>query len=262
MKADLALRSDNKEVGYSPGSRLGDSYRVMALLGRGGMGDVYLVEQEGSGNMRAAKVMRVRSGTTPDHLRKFRQEALSMLRLGAHPFVVQAHEILRFSRLGRESLTIEHVHVSALVQSVVADLRATEDGREADIRIGPMPNVTADPALLKQVFTNLISNAVKFSSLNKPAIIEIGGWRESGHCAYSVRDNGIGFDVKKAEKLFDLFQRLPGTEQFEGNGVGLSITQRIVERHGGRIFAEAQTGKGARFTFTLPVAQEATGEST
>ncbi|MGO9803013.1 MAG: sensor histidine kinase [Steroidobacteraceae bacterium] len=196
----------------------------------------------------------------PGVLNSKQKEYLRDIHGGGRRLFQLTDDLLRFSRLGRDSLTLEHVDVLTLVQSVVADLRATEDGREAVIRVGPMPNATADPALLKQVFTNLLSNAIKFRLPNGPALIEISGWQESGQCAYSVRDNGIGFDMKHAERLFGLFQRLPDTEQVEGNGVGLSITQRIVERHGGRIFAEAEKGKGARFTFTLPVAQEATGE--
>ena len=160
--------------------------------------------------------------------------------------------LLRFARLGRQSLATQLVDVSALVSSVVAELSAAERGRQVDIRIGPLPNVSADASLLKQVFSNLLSNALKFTRPSNHPIVEVSGWREDGVCAYCVRDNGIGFDIQKADNLFGLFQRMPGSERFEGNGVGLSISQRIIERHGGRITAEAHPGEGARFTFTLP----------
>jgi signal transduction histidine kinase len=134
-------------------------------------------------------------------------------------------DLLRFARLGRQSLVTTHVDVSSLVQSVVAELSGIKDASQVDIRIGSLPGVTADPSLLRQVFVDLVSNAHKFRHPRRQSIIEVSGRRESGQCTYCVRDNGIGFDMSKAEKLFGVFQRMPGTEQFEGTGVGLSIVQ-------------------------------------
>ena len=110
----------------------------------------------------------------------------------------------------------------------------------------------ADPRLLRQVFVNLIGNAFKFTRDSHPAVVEIEGSRDDGASTYSVQDNGVGFEMSEVANLFGVFQRLHTQEQFEGNGVGLSIVQRIVARHGGRITAEAQPGKGARFAFSLP----------
>ena len=160
--------------------------------------------------------------------------------------------LLRFARLGRQALSTQQVDVSALVRSVVTELNTSEGRRSVDIRIGALPNVSADASLLKQVFSNLLSNAMKFTRPCNHPIVEVSGWLEDRDCVYCVRDNGVGFDMGKADNLFGLFQRLPGSERFEGNGVGLSISQRIIERHGGRISAEAHVGEGARFTFTLP----------
>jgi two-component system sensor histidine kinase/response regulator len=120
-----------------------------------------------------------------------------------------------------------------------------------------LPDAFADPALLKQVFLNLEANALKFTRHQEQPTIEIEGRCEAGECTYCVRDNGVGFDMRDAEKLFGIFQRLHRADEFEGTGVGLCIVHRIVERHGGRIWAEAHTGEGAAFSFTLPARSEA-----
>jgi signal transduction histidine kinase len=163
------------------------------------------------------------------------------------------NDLLRFARLGRLPLATERVDVSQLVDSVLADLHSKENAAAVEVRVGALPSVCADPSLLKQVFANLLANAFKFRRTGGQAVVEVSGWQDAAGCSYRVRDNGVGFDMQKAAKLFGLFQRLPGAEQFEGSGVGLSIAQRIVERHGGRIHAEARPGEGAQFTFTLPV---------
>ena len=139
-----------------------------------------------------------------------------------------------------------------LVWSIVNPLRAGELHREIDLRVATLPNATADPSLIKQAFVNLLSNAFKFTRRTPNAVIEITGWQRDGALTYCVRDNGAGFDMKTAARLFSIFHRLHGDQDFEGTGVGLSIVQRIIERHGGTITAEAEVGKGAAFTFTLP----------
>ncbi|HEX4266798.1 MAG TPA: response regulator, partial [Steroidobacteraceae bacterium] len=171
-------------------------------------------------------------------------------------------DLLRLSRLGREPLSKHPVDIRGLVQQVVDELRAAEPARQVDIRIGKLPAAEADPSLLRQVWVNLVANALKFTRRRENALIEIGGAAQAGdkgrgpggaeHKLYSIRDNGAGFDPRRAERLFGIFQRLHAAKDFEGTGVGLSITRRVIERHGGTIWAESEPDKGAAFYFTLP----------
>lgn len=161
-------------------------------------------------------------------------------------------DLLRFSRLARHPLSKRPVDVRHLVDEVLAELTSDQVDRHLEIRVHDLPEVVADRPLLKQVFTNLLSNAFKFTRRRDPARIEVSGTRESGETRYSVCDNGAGFDMRAAEKLFGVFQRMHRQDDFEGNGVGLSLVQRIISRHGGRIWAEAEIDQGARFFFTLP----------
>ncbi len=123
-------------------------------------------------------------------------------------------------------------------------------------KIGPLPFVEGDPALLRQVFHNLLSNALKYSRPRSPAVIEIGAQEQRGETVIFVRDNGVGFNMKYADKLFGVFQRLHREEDFEGTGVGLATVQRIVQKHGGRIWADAKVDKGATFYFVLAPSRE------
>jgi light-regulated signal transduction histidine kinase (bacteriophytochrome) len=123
--------------------------------------------------------------------------------------------------------------------------------RTIEWRIGELPSASVDPGLITQVFANLISNAVKYTRRRNPAVIEIGSEKAEGASVIFIRDNGIGFDMKSAGRLFRVFQRLNPTEEFEGNGIGLATVQRIIELHGGKIWAEAELDKGAIFRFTL-----------
>ncbi|MEI9895038.1 MAG: response regulator [Chthoniobacter sp.] len=161
-------------------------------------------------------------------------------------------DLLNFSRLSRQPLVKQTVSLSNLVQLVLDELQAEREGRRVEIRLEELPDCLGDRSLLRQVFVNLLSNALKFTRKRDPAVIEIGCREEAGEPVYFVRDNGAGFDMQFAGKLFGVFQRLHGVDQFEGTGVGLSIVQRIIHRHGGRIWAEAELDKGATFRFTLP----------
>jgi len=161
-------------------------------------------------------------------------------------------DLLHFSRLGRQQLSKRPVNISALVQEVLDELGREPDGRSIDIRVGELPDTVGDHSLLKQVFVNLFSNAFKFTRQKEKPIMEVGWRQQGGEAVYFVRDNGAGFDMEHARKLFGVFQRLHTNEEFEGTGVGLSIVQRIIHRHGGRIWAEAGVDKGAEFFFTLP----------
>lgn len=161
-------------------------------------------------------------------------------------------DLLRLSGIGRRPLDVQPTRVSALVNDVVGELRASNSGRDVEVRLAELPDCMGDPGLLKQVFINLLSNAFKFTRDVPSPTIEVSCREMEGEKIYSVRDNGVGFDMAHAEKLFVAFQRLHSTAQFEGTGVGLSIVQRVVERHGGRVWADATVGKGATFHFCLP----------
>ncbi|HEV8366428.1 MAG TPA: response regulator [Pyrinomonadaceae bacterium] len=157
-------------------------------------------------------------------------------------------DLLRLSRLGRQPLSKAPVDMEMLVGEVLGELHIERADRQVDIKVAELPDCVADRALLKQVFTNLLSNALKFTRNRERALIEIGCEPEQ---TYFVRDNGAGFDMKNAHRVFGAFQRLHSQNEFEGAGVGLSIVHRIIVRHGGRIWAEASVDVGAKFSFTL-----------
>ncbi len=161
-------------------------------------------------------------------------------------------DLLNFSRLGRQALQKRQVSPADLARQVLKEMRPEDEGRNVNVLIGDLPAAQADPSLLRQVYVNLISNALKYTRARDEAQIEIGATNANGDgTVYYVRDNGAGFDMQYAGKLFGVFQRLHRADEFEGTGVGLAIVQRIVQRHGGRIWAEAEVNKGAKFSFTL-----------
>jgi signal transduction histidine kinase len=161
-------------------------------------------------------------------------------------------ELLAFSRIGRQYLSLSPFGMRRLVEQVWEECRIINDGRLMELKVGDLPQAFGDSGLVKQVLSNLISNAVKFTRSRENALIEIGG-RTNGHeNIYFVRDNGAGFDMQYYDKLFGVFQRLHHEKDFEGTGVGLAIVQRIIHRHGGRVWAEGKVGEGAVFYFTLP----------
>jgi PAS domain S-box-containing protein len=159
--------------------------------------------------------------------------------------------LLAVSRLSRQPLNKRTVAPAGLVARALEELRPERANRRVEVSVGELPDCEADPALLQQVFTNLISNALKYSRERDPAVIQIGAVNDNGSRVFFVRDNGAGFDAKQAHRLFGVFQRLHPADQFEGTGIGLAIVQRIVRSHGGRVWAEGETGKGATFYFTL-----------
>lgn len=161
-------------------------------------------------------------------------------------------DLLRLSGVGRRPLEMRPVQVAALVEDVLGELRAGDPARDIEVRIGELGDCIADPGLLRQVFANLLSNAYKFTRETIDGMVEVSCRAAAGEKIYSVKDNGAGFDMQRAANLFGAFQRLHSASRFEGNGIGLSIVQRIVERHGGRIWAEAEIGRGAAFHFALP----------
>jgi light-regulated signal transduction histidine kinase (bacteriophytochrome) len=165
-------------------------------------------------------------------------------------------DLLAFSRLGRQPVSKIDVDVESLVREVIDELLRTGPPRGAhlapQIDVGPLPDVRGDRALLRQVWTNLIANALKYSSKAAKPRIEVAGSVGEKENEYFVRDNGVGFNMVYADKLFGVFQRLHRADEFSGTGVGLAIVQRIVARHGGRVWADGKVEEGAVFSFALP----------
>lgn len=163
-------------------------------------------------------------------------------------------DLLAFSRVGRTDLSTGPVDMKALAQLVADEVQRTEADRNGalEIRIDSLPPARGDRGLLRQVLSNLLLNAAKFTRGRPSATIEVGSRADGGQTVYYVKDNGAGFDARYADKLFGVFQRLHSTEQFDGTGVGLAIVKRIVQRHGGRVWAEGAVNQGATFYFTLP----------
>ncbi len=162
-------------------------------------------------------------------------------------------KILAFSRLSRETMVTAEIDMDGLVREVWEELLTINPERRMTLKIDRLPPVRGDRALIKQVITNLLSNAIKFTKTRDVAIIEAGGYGKETEAVYSIKDNGVGFDMQFADRLFTVFQRLHSADEFEGTGVGLAIVQRIILRHGGRVWAEGEVDKGAVFSFSLPV---------
>jgi PAS domain S-box-containing protein len=160
--------------------------------------------------------------------------------------------LLAFSRLGRAELRVAPIDMTELAKAAFAESTTPESRARIAFHVDPLPPVEADPTLLKQVWANLLGNAVKFSALRERASIRVTGERRGAEAIYAVTDNGAGFDMRYADKLFGVFQRLHSAREFEGTGVGLALVARIVQRHGGRVWGEGETDRGATFRFALP----------
>ncbi|MHB8810425.1 MAG: ATP-binding protein [Desulfobulbaceae bacterium] len=160
-------------------------------------------------------------------------------------------DLLAFSRAGRSALRSSAIDMTTLAQAVFKEAATPEDRGRIDFQVTPLPPAVGDPSLIHQVWLNLLANALKFTAKKQLAVIRVGAEHQGHEIVYFVRDNGAGFDMRYADKLFGVFQRLHSTKEFEGTGVGLAIVQRIIKRHGGRIWAEGEPGKGATFYFTL-----------
>ncbi|MEO5644623.1 MAG: PAS domain S-box protein [Bacteroidia bacterium] len=160
-------------------------------------------------------------------------------------------DLLGFSRIGRKELVMTEVQMNDLVTSLCNELKKEHQNLNLEFQIAPLLPASADYITMKQVWVNLISNAIKYSRFKNHAIIEINSERMEDETIYSIKDNGSGFDMRYAHKLFGVFQRLHSDEEFEGTGVGLAIVQRIINKHGGRVWAEGKVNEGATFFFTL-----------
>lgn len=161
-------------------------------------------------------------------------------------------DILQFSRMGRQELSLAPVDMAHLVRTVFAELQPACAGRDVRLEVGPLPPTLADAALIRQVLVNLLTNAIKFTQPRDTARIEVSGAVEGARNVFCVRDNGVGFDMQYVDKLFGVFERLHGSNEFEGTGIGLAIVRQIVVRHGGEVWAEGKLDHGAAFHFTLP----------
>jgi light-regulated signal transduction histidine kinase (bacteriophytochrome) len=160
--------------------------------------------------------------------------------------------LLDFSRLGRSEIRKTKVSLNALVKGVVQEIREELKERKIRWEIDELPDVLGDESLLRLVMVNLVLNSVKFTSTLPQAEIMIGCKDEGDKFTFSIMDNGVGFDMKYADRLFGVFQRLHTQKEFEGTGIGLANVQRIIARHSGRVWAEGAVGQGATFYFTLP----------
>lgn len=189
-----------------------------------------------------------------DYAGSFPSEAAQLLetiRRGSENMSRLVNDLLDLARVGRQELKKERISLNLLINEVIAEMARETKGRHIEWQIARLPFVEGDPGLLKQVFANLLSNAVKYTRPREKAIVEIDLRAVNGQRAIFVRDNGVGFDMKYAAKLFGVFHRLHRAEEFEGTGVGLAIVERVVKRHGGHAWAESDGSHGATFYFTL-----------
>jgi light-regulated signal transduction histidine kinase (bacteriophytochrome) len=179
------------------------------------------------------------------------RHCLESIREGAKEMSALIDDLLAFSRLIRTQLKRQKVNTRKLVEKVIEELTRDQHGRKIDMNTGDIPPCYGDATLLKQVWINLLSNALKYTRRRERAVIEIGSTSHNEEDVYFVRDNGTGFDMRHANHVFGVFQRLHHAEEYEGTGVGLAIVERIVHRHGGRVWANATEGEGATFHFTV-----------
>jgi K+-sensing histidine kinase KdpD len=190
-----------------------------------------------------------------DHAHKLNQECNRLLRIicnSAEYMGQLIDDLLAFSRLGRREMKLVDIDMCELARSVSNQLVSSESDRKIEVRIGELPLARGDPTMIRQVFANLLSNCMKFARLEHSPRIEIGYQSEDSETTYFVKDNGVGFDMDHAGKMFGVFQRLHAADEFEGTGAGLAIVQLIIQRHGGCVWAQGKCNEGATIFFTLP----------
>jgi chemotaxis family two-component system sensor kinase Cph1 len=189
------------------------------------------------------------------------QHYLDRIRGAARHMSELVEDLLQLARVGRHATRREPHSLRALVDEARKEIEAECAGREIHWEISALPELEVDPGLFRLVFTNLFSNAVKFTRDRRVATIEVGSFDGDGMSTIFVRDNGAGFDPRHADKLFGVFQRLHRQDEFEGTGIGLATVHRIVQKHGGRVWAESQLDQGACFYFSVPVGSASTAEA-
>jgi PAS domain S-box-containing protein len=187
----------------------------------------------------------------PERLTADDRRYLELVRKSAQQMALLIDALLNFSRMGRVDLNRISLSPSTVAHEALEELVAEMKERQVDVTIEDLPSCNADPSLLRRVYYNLLSNALKFTRQKDHAVIHVGSHKDGDRTVYYVRDNGVGFDMKYVDKLFKVFQRLHSSREYEGTGVGLAIVQRIIQRHGGEIWVESEPGKGTTFFFTL-----------
>jgi signal transduction histidine kinase len=192
----------------------------------------------------------------PEGLDEKSRHYLDVICKGATQMGRLIDDLLSYSRMGLVEMVKKPVRLDAVVAAVVRDLEPTAAGKPVRWLLAPLPTVPGDESMLRLVLGNLLANAVKFSGRRDQAVVEVGSNRDGNEIVVFVRDNGAGFDMKYADKLFGLFRRLHRIDEFEGTGLGLANVRRIIDRHGGRTWAESKVDEGATFYFSLPMAQE------
>jgi len=186
------------------------------------------------------------------------QHYLERIQAGTQKMGLLVDELLNLARVGRHALSLQPTRLNSIVAEILAILQPETEGRQVEWVIADLPAVKCDPVLVKQIFQNLLANALKFTRPRAHAVIEVSHQeKEDGQPVFMVRDNGVGFNMEYVDKLFGVFQRLHRAEEFEGTGIGLVTVQRIVHKHGGRVWAEGELDKGAAFYFTLDVGKQA-----
>jgi two-component system sensor kinase len=177
---------------------------------------------------------------------------LNIIRANAQRMGQLIDDLLSLSRLGHQAMSHCAIEMKDLAEEVWKELSVLNPGINVKLRFGPSPCAYGDRTLVKQVIFNLLSNAVKFTAARRDGVVEIGGCGKENEALFYVKDNGVGFDMQYYDKLFGIFQRLHDPREYDGMGVGLAIVQRVIHRHGGRVWAEGKVGEGAVFYFTLP----------
>jgi light-regulated signal transduction histidine kinase (bacteriophytochrome) len=178
-------------------------------------------------------------------------DKFNVIRSSTHMMGQLIDDLLTFSRLGRKQMSLALLDMDVLMKEAWKELQASDPERNMRLTVNSMPAGYGDRVLIKQALINLLSNAAKFTKYKDAANIEMGGYADGNEHVYYVRDNGVGFDMAYYDKLFGVFQRLHSTDHFEGTGVGLATVQRIIHRHGGRVWAEGKVDEGACFYFAL-----------
>jgi light-regulated signal transduction histidine kinase (bacteriophytochrome) len=190
-----------------------------------------------------------------EHVGSLDEEGLRLFKVIVNNTQTMANlidDLLALSRLGRHQIRKSSIDLDVMSQQIFKQLQEQEPDRDLRLTVQDLPGASGDPSLINQVMMNLLSNAIKYTRARKSAKLGVGGYPQGQETVYYVKDNGIGFDERYADKLFGVFQRLHGGSEYEGTGVGLAIVQRIIQRHGGRVWAESKVNGGATFYFTLP----------